>query len=134
MIDFTNTHQNLSLPYYTVLISAGMPSPAEPYEDAHLNLQAFLGLNHAHVMCIEIHDDSLQELGINCHDFMIIDKDKKPKVFDIVYSEIEGQLTCAQLIKLEGQYFLKRGLSRIKISGDQDCTIRGVVTFIIHRV
>ena len=50
-----------------------MPSPAQPYEDAHINLHSFLGLNHAHIIYIKIHDDSLQNLGIHRHDFIIID-------------------------------------------------------------
>ena len=134
MMSVTNLNSNLSLPFYTTLVSAGMPSPAEPYEDAHLSLHSFLGLNHAHIISVEIHDDSLGSLSINRHDFIIIDKARKPKVFDIVYVEVEDRLICAQLIKIQGHYFLKKGSLKIKANVDQGCTIKGVVAFIIHQV
>ena len=124
------------LPLFTVPVSAGFPSPAEEYVEQLLSLDEHLVKHPQATYLAKVKGDSMKEAGINTGDVLIIDKSLTPSNNKIVVAIIDGEFTVKRFIKEKGEISLvpaNNAYKSIKVNGDRDIKIWGVVTYIIHK-
>jgi len=77
----------------------------------------------------------MKDAGIQSGDIMIVDRSVLPKDKQIVVAMLDGEFTVKRLRRKKGQVFLvaeNNAFPPIEITEDQELTIWGVVTFVIH--
>jgi DNA polymerase V len=124
------------LSLFTVPVSAGFPSPAEEYVEQLLSLDEHLVKHQQATYLAKVKGDSMKEAGINTGDVLIIDKSLTPQNNKIVIAIIDGEFTVKRYLKEKGEISLVPANSAykpIKVNGDRDIKIWGVVTYIIHK-
>ncbi len=115
-------------------ISAGFPSPAEDFMDLSIDLNKELIKNPSTTFYGRVSGDSMQDLGINDGDLVVIDKSLPPSDGKIAVCFIDGEFTmktiktgknCCWLIPANKHY------NPIKVTNDNDFLIWGIVIHVI---
>ncbi len=126
---------NLELPFFTTRISAGFPSPADDHIDQKLDLNSLIK-HPSDTFLVKVEGDSMINASIQDGDILVVDKAIEPLNNKIVVANINGELTVKRL-KIVGTkvYLLAENpnYKSIEINTILDFTIRGVVTFVIHK-
>jgi len=126
---------NLELPFFTTRISAGFPSPTDGHIDQKLDLNSLIK-HPSDTFLVKVEGDSMINAGIQDGDILVVDKAIEPLNNKIVVANINGELTVKRL-KIVGTkvYLLAENpnYKSIEINTILDFTIRGVVTFVIHK-
>jgi DNA polymerase V len=123
------------LPLFLSKVCAGFPSPADDYIDEKLDLNKHLIKNIPATYCVRVEGNSMIEAGIHNADILIIDRSLTPKNNDVVVACIEGELTVKRLVKKRNKVLLvaeNPNYKPIEVSGDDELTIWGVATNVIH--
>lgn len=126
---------NLKLPFFTTRISAGFPSPADDHIDKKLDLNSLIK-HPSDTFLVKVEGESMINAGIHDGDILVVDRAIEPLNNKIVVASINGELTVKKL-KIVGTkvYLLAENpnYKSIEINTILDFTIRGVVTFVIHK-
>ena len=126
----------IKLPLFTVPVSAGFPSPAEEYIETLLSLDEHLIQHPQATYLVKVKGDSMKEAGILTGDVLIVDKSLTPANNKIVVAIIDGEFTVKRFRKEKGEISLvpaNDAYKPIKVNGDRDIKVWGVVTYIIHK-
>jgi DNA polymerase V len=78
----------------------------------------------------------MRDAGIHSGDTLIVDKSVTPSDHQIVVAMIDGEFTVKRFRKVNGRIFLEAenpAFQPIEVGEDQELTIWGAVTFIIHQ-
>ena len=126
----------LILPFHLQKVGAGFPSPATDYVEDDIDLNAHLIKNVPSTFLIRVQGKSMNKVGINNDDLLIVDKSLNPKNFSTVIVNINEELVVKTFIKENNQSFLTSGSKEIKDKIDlienPEFSIWGVVTYVIH--
>ncbi len=117
-------------------VQAGFPSPADDHLDCSLDLNEHLVSNPAATFFVRVQGNSMKDAGIVDGDTLIVDRSVAPKDRQIVIAMLDGEFTVKRLRKRGKRVFLQAEnaeFAPIEISENQELTIWGVVTFVIHR-
>ena len=139
-------HKNLDLfqsiqkkqiltPIFLDSVSAGFPSPATDYMENKLDLNEYLIKHPAATFIVKAKGLSMTDASILSGDLLIVDRSITPRNNDIVIASIFGDLTVKKLQKKEHSLFLLSANSdypSIQVKEEMECSIWGVVTYIIH--
>ena len=126
----------LSIPIFTSRVQAGFPSPADDHLEDALDLNTHLIHHKEATFFVKAQGDSMIGAGIQQGDILIVDKSLTAKSGKIVIAVVDGEFTVKRLHKYKGNITLKAENSDfedIKISGDDELIIWGVVTSVIHQ-
>ena len=126
----------LSIPIFTSRVQAGFPSPADDHLEDALDLNTHLIHHKAATFFVKAQGDSMLGAGIQQGDILIVDKSLGAKSGKIVIAVVDGEFTVKRLHKYKGNITLKAenpDFEDIKISGDDELIIWGVVTSVIHQ-
>lgn len=126
----------LKLPLFTVPVSAGFPSPAEEYVETLLSLDEHLIQHPQATYLVKVKGESMKEAGIHTGDILIVDKSLTPANNKIVIAIIDGEFTVKRYRKEKGEISLvpaNDAYPSIKVNGERDIKVWGVVTYIIHK-
>lgn len=127
---------SIPLPWAENGISAGFPSPAQDYMELSIDLNQELIHNPASTFYGRVNGCSMQDLGIQDGDILVIDKSLTPRNNDVAVCFIDGEFTL-KTIQIEKQaiYLLPANsdYQPIKITPDNDFMIWGIVTYSIKR-
>ena len=116
----------------------GFGSLTTGYEDIGLSLDQHL-IDHpsSTYFMIAKGETSLQK-DIASEDILIIDKSLDPKNGSVVVACIHGEFSLRKFIKEKGDTFLvtldSSNSRSLKITGDEDSYLEGVVTHVIHKL
>ena len=128
------TETIMALPFIESGVKAGFPSPAEDFSDIPIDLNIELLKNPSSTFFSRVNGDSMQDLGINDGDLLIIDKSLEPENGKIAVCYIDGEFTLKTL-KLENDYCLlmpaNADYKPIKVTADNEFIVWGIVTFVI---
>lgn len=128
--------EQISLPFFSVKIAAGFPSPAEDHITDNIDLNKHLIKHPAATFFVQVSGHSMKDVGIYDGDILIVDRALDPKDGSIVVAIIDGEFTVKR-IKLENQniYLLPENseFTPIKISPEMDFSIWGVVSTTIRK-
>lgn len=128
------THRRV--PMASASVQAGFPSPADDHLESSLDLNEHLVSNPAATFFVRVQGNSMKDAGIVDGDTLIVDRSVTPKDRQIVIAMLDGEFTVKRLRERGKRVFLQAENSEfapIEISENQELTIWGVVTFVIHR-
>jgi DNA polymerase V len=127
---------SLRLPLVSASVEAGFPSPADDHLERGIDLNEELIRNPAATFLVRVKGDSMRDAGIHAGDVLIVDKSMNPTDRRIVVAMIDGNFTVKRFRKVNGRIFLEAAndsFSSIEVGENQELTIWGVVTYIIHQ-
>ena len=127
---------SLKLPLVSASVEAGFPSPADDHLERGIDLNEELIRNPAATFLVRVQGESMRDAGIHSGDTLIVDKSVTPADRQIVVAMIDGEFTVKRLRKVNGRVFLEAAntaFDPIEVGEDQELTIWGSVTYIIHQ-
>ena len=127
----------LSIPVMTYQVAAGFPSPADDYIEGAIDLNEHLILHREATFVLRVLGWSMRDSGIHDGDELIVDRSLTPADGNVVIAVLDGELTCKRLRKTDTGVRLladNPDYPEIVIGDDQELTIWGVVTRVLHRV
>ncbi|SDK78086.1 SOS response UmuD protein. Serine peptidase. MEROPS family S24 [Modicisalibacter muralis] len=131
------TPQPLELPFPETRIRAGLsgfPSPAQDYEGRRLDLNERLVKRPAATFFLTVAGDSMEPLGIDDGDLLVVDRSLDPRPGHILAALVDGELMVKRYELLGNRPYLASGNPRyapIPLT-DCDCQVWGVVRSVIH--
>ena len=124
------------LPLHLQKVGAGFPSPATDYVEDDIDLNAHLIKNIPSTFLIRVQGKSMNGIGINDGDLLVVDRSLNPKNFSTVIANINEELVVKSFIKEKDQSFLTSGSKKLKdkinLTENPEIFIWGVVTYVIH--
>ena len=101
------TPQPMVLPLFGP-ISAGFAAPVEEQAEEMFDIENFLlPGNRSSIFLLRVRGDSMIDAGIHEGDIVIVDREKKPNVNDVVVGVLDGEFTLKRLMKNKGKYYLQ---------------------------
>lgn len=88
----------LKIPLFTERCPAGFPSPAADYTESELDLNEYCIRRRHATYFVRAIGNSMNDIGLNSGDLMVVDKAEQPRHGDIVIAEIEGEFTVKGLL------------------------------------
>jgi DNA polymerase V len=101
-----------------------------------IDLNEELIRNPAATFLVRVKGESMRDAGIHAGDVLIVDKSLTPTDRKIVVAMIDGEFTVKRFRKRNGKIFLEAANSSfapIEVDENQELTIWGAVTYIIHQ-
>lgn len=133
---YIDLQKEVVLPYIEQGISCGYPSPADGMEE-ELDLLKHIIKNKNTTFFARIRGDSMNGIGINEGDIVVVDKSLEPENNKIAVCYVDGEFTIKR-IKIQGtKLFLIAENAKyqpIEITEDNDFIIWGIVTYIIKKI
>ena len=127
---------SLKLPLVSASVEAGFPSPADDHLERGIDLNEELIRNPAATFLVRVKGESMRDAGIHTGDTLIVDKSVIPADRQIVVAMIDGEFTVKRFRKHGGKIILEAenpSFQPIEIGENQEVTIWGAVTYIIHQ-
>lgn len=130
--------KDFSLPYFDVRIVAGFPIPLDNDEKAQsIDLIKMLCPHPDSSYLIRVVGNSMIEADVHSGDIIIVDKsNRKPSEKEIAVCEYNGEYTLKHFVRRNGVGYLvpaNPDFPEIRISPNDDFSIWGTVTYIIHK-
>ncbi len=118
-------------------IPAGFPSPAQDYIEDRLDLNEHLIKHPSATYFVRVDGYSMLEAGIFPDDILIVDRALEAVNKKVVIAVLNGELTVKRLVIENGIYYLKPEnpeYNTIEISPEDNFSVWGVVTYVIHKL
>ncbi len=118
-------------------VSAGFPSPAQDYIEDRLDLNEYLIEHPSATYFVRVDGFSMVNAGIFPDDILIVDRSLEAFNKKVIIAVLNGELTVKRLIIKNGIYYLKPEnpeYKAIMIKSDDQFSIWGVVSYVIHKV
>ena len=126
----------LLLPFHLQKVGAGFPSPATDYVEDDIDLNAHLIKNIPSTFLIRVQGKSMNGVGINDGDLLIVDRSLNPKNLSTVIVNVNEELVVKSFVREKNQTFLtsnsKKLTDKINLTENPEIIIWGVVTYVIH--
>ena len=126
----------LLLPLHLQKVGAGFPSPATDYVEDDIDLNAHLIKNIPSTFLIRVQGKSMNGVGINDGDLLIVDRSLNPKNLSTVIGNVNEELVVKSFVREKNQTFLtsnsKKLTDKINLTENPEIIIWGVVTYVIH--
>jgi DNA polymerase V len=125
------------IPLMSYQVQAGFPSPADDYIQGAIDLNEHLILHREATFVLRVSGWSMRDSGIHDGDELIVDRSLTPVDGNVVIAVLDNELTCKRLRKTGTTVRLladNPDYPEIVIGDDQELTIWGVVTRVLHRV
>ena len=122
-------------PLFASPVSAGFPSPADDYIEQDIDLHDYLVKNPPATFLVRAEGDSMIDAGIFSGDILVVDRSLTPHDRSVVIAVVDGDLTVKRFLKSKKGITLapeNDNYDPIEISNEQELTIWGVVTNVIH--
>lgn len=131
-----DTTTALKLPLYSSQVAAGFPSPADDYIEMNLDLNEHLIQHKAATFYVRVKGRSMSDANMNDGDILVVDRSIEVTNGAIIVCSIDGEFTVKRYYKETDHILLTPANNEyklIKISGEMQFEIFGVVTYIIHK-
>lgn len=118
-------------------VCAGFPSPAEGYTQDRINLNQLLVHNNAATFLVRVQGHSMRGAGIHHQDILIVDRSISVQNNYVVVAILNGEFTVKRFKQIGTQIFLVAehpNFKPIQISENDDFSIWGVATYVIHQL
>jgi DNA polymerase V len=127
----------VALPLYMVAVSAGLPSVADDYIEAQIDLNQHLIRNPMATFLVRATGESMIGAGIHSGDVLVVDRSLEPAQNKIVIAVLNGELTVKRIrYKSKRVYLMPENPDYpvIAVNEGMDLMVWGVVTNVIHPV
>ena len=126
----------LVLPFPVNKVRASFPSPATDYVEDDIDLNAHLIKNIPSTFLIRVQGKSMNSVGIQNGDLLVVDRSLNPKNFSTVIANVNEELVVKTFLKEKNESFLTSGSKELKnkinLNENPEIFIWGVVTYTIH--
>lgn len=134
----TDIKDGVSLPFFDINIVVGFPIPLDNDERSQdIDLLRMLCPNPESSYLIRVEGDSMTDAGISSGDIVIVDKsNREPDETQVAVCELNGEYTLKRFVKRDEEGWLvpaNPNYPEIKVTPDDDFSIWGTVTYIIHK-
>ncbi|TCM66442.1 DNA polymerase V [Acinetobacter calcoaceticus] len=138
--------QHLEIFYPLESVAAGFPSPAQDYTERTIDLNTFLIRNPPATFLVRVESLSMQNIGIEIGDHILIDRSLQPQHGDIVLALINNEFTVKRFMyeqppqhgnSTQAKVWLKAentAFPDIYPHSAEQLEIWGVVTFILKKL
>ena len=89
----------LLLPLHLHKVGAGFPSPATDYVEDDIDLNSYLIKNIPSTFLIRVQGKSMNTVGIQDNDLLVVDRSLEPKNFSTVIANVNEELVVKTFIK-----------------------------------
>ena len=129
-----DTSTDTTLPIADAGIKAGFPSPAQDFMEASIDLNRELIRNPSATFFGRVSGDSMQDMGINDGDLLVIDKSREVHSGKVAVCFIDGEFTlkkikiekdCCWLIPANDNY------APIRVTADNQFLVWGILIHVI---
>ena len=127
----------IKLPFFSSLITAGFPSPAEDHVEQSLDITELLVTNPPATFYLRVTGESMLDAGILEGDILIVDRSKTAKHGDIIVAELNTEFTVKRLYNRDGKVILQAESQHhdsISVQADDDFNVFGVVTGVARQL
>lgn len=127
----------IKLPFFSSLIRAGFPSPAEDHIEQTLDITELLVKNPPATFYLKVTGESMVDAGILERDILVVDRSKIAKHGDIVVAELNTEFTVKRLYYRDGEVILQaesKQFDSIFIKDSDEFNIFGVVSGIVRQL
>lgn len=129
---------HVNIPFFDIRVVAGFPVPLDNNEKSQdIDLIRMLCPHPEASYLIRVNGDSMIDAGVLSGDIVIVDKsNRNPSPREIAMCELNGEYTLKHFRMEDGQGWLvpaNPDYPRIRISPEDDFSVWGTVTFIIHK-
>lgn len=126
------------LPFFDQRVVAGFPVPLDNDERSQdIDILSMLVPHPEASYLIRVQGDSMIDADIMSGDIVIVDKsNRNPSAKEIAVCELNGEYTLKRIAYEDGQAWLvpaNPDYPRFKVTPDDDFSIWGTVTYIIHK-
>lgn len=125
-------------PLVLARVRAGFPSPADDHVDTVLSLDDLVrGVAPQATFFLRVEGDSMTDDHICSGDVVVVDRSREPRSGDVVIAALDGELTVKRLrthARGLSLHAAQAGFLPIEVHPEQDFTVWGVVTHVVHRV
>lgn len=130
--------KRLHLPFYEQRVVAGFPVPLDNDEQSQdIDILSLLCPHPEASYLIRVTGDSMTDAGIESGDIVIVDKsNRSPSPKEIAVCELNGEYTLKHFVEENGTGWLvpdNPKYPRFKVNPEDDFSIWGTVTYIIHK-
>ncbi len=131
--------EGLRLPFFDLGIKAGFPIPLDNDERSQdIDLLRMICPHPNASYLIRVEGDSMIDADIHDGDLIIVDKsNRNPSPSEVAVCELNGEYTLKRFEKRNGgEGWLipaNPNYPEIRVTGDDDFSIWGVVTYVIHK-
>lgn len=130
--------RSFSLPYFDIRVVAGFPVPLDNDERSRdIDILTMLCPHPEASYLIRVSGNSMIDAGLLDGDIVIVDKsNRNPSPHDIAMCELNGEYTLKHFVPEDGQGWLvpaNPDYPRIPVTRDDDFSVWGTVTYIIHK-
>ena len=127
-----------ALPYFDIRVVAGFPVPLDNNERSQdIDIISMLCPHPEASYLIRVSGDSMIDAGVLDGDIVIVDKSRRdPSAHEVAMCELNGEYTLKHFVQEEGQGWLvpaNPDYPRIRITPDDEFSVWGTVTYIIHK-
>ena len=125
------------LPFFSSLITAGFPSPAEDHVEQSLDITELLVTNPPATFYLRVTGESMLDAGILEGDILIVDRSKTAKHGEIIVAELNTEFTVKRLYNRDGKVILQAESQHhdsISVQADDDFNVFGVVTGVARQL
>ena len=133
LVDRQEAGTSLPLPFFTTMVPAGFPSPADDYIESGLDLNEYLVKHPSATFLARASGDSMTGAGIQNGALLVVDKSITPRSGQVVIAAINGELTC-KLLDIENRILRSANpdYPPVPLNEDLDLIIEGVVIHAIN--
>ena len=129
----TEAPEPMKLPLFGP-ISAGFAAPVEEQAEEMVALDDYIVGNRASTFLLRVRGDSMIEAGIHEGDLVVVERDKEPRVGDIVVGVLDGEFTLKRLKRSKGKYYLQAENSAYPdMYAVEELQVAGVVQSVIRK-
>jgi DNA polymerase V len=133
----TKSETRVVLPFFSSLVPAGFPSPAEDYTEAGIDLNQKLVPHPNSTFLVRVEGDSMIGAKIFTGDLLVIDRSVEAKTGDVILAVVDGEFTVKRYKLHPRGVILEPANPRfdpIVVRGDMTFQIWGVVTNTIRSI
>ena len=126
-----------SMPLFISRVAAGAPQPADDYVEKALDLNEYCMPNRAASFFLRVSGHSMTGAGIHDGDILVVDRSITPKSGNVVIAVLDEELTVKRMVRKSGKVLLapeNPEYPAITVAPEQDFSVWGVVTFVVHKV
>lgn len=126
---------DLAIPFYSSMVKAGFPSPAEDYAESALDLNQYLIKHPSATFFVRASGNSMIGAGIFDKDLLIVDRSLEPVSGKVVIAAVNGELTVKRFQKTSNGGLLisaNPDYPPIRLSDSDNVHIWGVVIHVVH--
>lgn len=109
----------------------GFPSPAMDYVQSRIEVTELVMRHPAATYFIQAGSNGMSRAGIRAGDIMVVDRSLEARHGNLVIAILQGDLHVRKLDSRGGAHKLISPASEPIVIDDLDCTIWGVVTYVI---